>query len=72
VDRAADRYTVERVSLAGAGPSNSETVEITVGLRNASHTQVLSGLQAGDVVLVRSIKHLEPDLMDARTLFSGR
>ncbi len=72
VDRAAGRYTVERVPPTSVDPAGSETVEITIGLRNATHTQVLSGLEAGDVVLVRSIKNLEPDLMDARTLFTGR
>jgi len=69
-DRAAGRYTVERVTAATV-----ETVEITVGLRNASTSQVLSGVKAGDVVQLSALETRaaqELSLPDARRLFGGQ
>jgi HlyD family secretion protein len=69
-DRATGRYTVERVAAGGA-----ETVEITIGLRNANYSQVLSGVQAGDVVLIPPVEARNTQqlsLPDARRLFGGQ
>jgi HlyD family secretion protein len=72
VDRAARRYTVERFVQGGAGASQTETVEISIGLRGATHTQVLSGLEEGDTVLIRAIEKQAAPLGPGQRLFGGR
>lgn len=51
VDRASGTYSVRRMAAGGA----TETVVITVGLRDAGHTEVTSGLSAGDRVQLGGI-----------------
>ncbi len=74
-DRARGRYTVERVTGGDEGTPQTETVEVTIGIRGAAQTQVLSGLQAGDEVLIRPLK-IQPTqeltLPGARRLFGGQ
>jgi HlyD family secretion protein len=73
-DRTAGRYSVERLSRGSSGSQATETVTITIGLRDAAYTEVLSGLREGDVVLIRPVqsqKPQEPLLPGARRLFGG-
>ena len=52
IDRATGTYSVNRVGTDAAGNQTIEEVEVIVGLRDGDHTQITSGLQAGDQVLV--------------------
>jgi HlyD family secretion protein len=61
-DRAAGRYTVERVVPGGSSQSQVETVEISLGLRSATQSQILGGLEEGDVVLIKAIEKKETPL----------
>lgn len=73
-DRTADRYSVERVIQGTGGDPETETVPITIGLQDTAYTEVLSGLQEGDVVLMRPVQTEAPTealLPGARRLFGG-
>jgi len=56
VDREAGRYYVDVVVSDGADEAASavERVEVTIGLRDGENTQIVSGLQEGDRVRLRS------------------
>jgi HlyD family secretion protein len=71
-DRAAGRYTVERVVLGGSDQSLAETVEVSLGLRNAKQSQVLSGLEQGDVVLIKAIEKQEVPIGPGQGIFGGQ
>ena len=51
VDREAGRYHVNRLLPGGA----TETVEVRIGLRSSSHTQILSGLAEGDRLVLPQV-----------------
>ena len=50
-DRAAGRYYVTRQTALG-----DETVEVTIGLRDDDHTQIVSGLAEGDTVALQTVE----------------
>jgi HlyD family secretion protein len=52
IDRSTGTYSVNRVGADAAGNQTTEEVEVIVGLRDGDHSQITSGLQAGDQVLV--------------------
>jgi HlyD family secretion protein len=52
VDRDAGTYNVNRVTADAAGNQTIEEVEVTIGLRDGQYTQITSGLQEGDQVMV--------------------
>lgn len=54
VDRSSGRYSVNRVVTDAAGSRSFEEVVVTIGLRDGRYTQITSGLQAGDELLVGS------------------
>lgn len=51
VDRQADKYYAQRVQ-----GDEVQEVQITIGLRNESYTEVTSGLQAGDELVVQAAR----------------
>ena len=54
-DREAGRYFVNRVTATNDnGVPTTEEVEISIGLRDNQHTEVTSGLSAGDQLLIGS------------------
>ena len=62
-DREAGRYSVHVPSADGTG----EQVEIQIGLRDESHTQVLEGLEEGDLVLLPQV----PEQTQSESGFPG-
>lgn len=56
-DRAAGRYYVTRKTALG-----SEEVEVQIGLRDDTHTQITGGLQEGDTVLLQTVDLTAPTL----------
>ncbi len=51
-DRSRGVYSVVRVTTGADGQEVLETVPVTIGLRDGRHTEIKSGLAAGDVVVV--------------------
>ncbi len=51
-DRAAGTYTVNRLVTDATGQPAVETVAVTIGLRDGDHTEITSGLNAGDAVVL--------------------
>ncbi len=52
VDRTTGTYSVILVQTNEQGLPLYETVEVTIGLRDSDHTEVSSGIQAGDELLI--------------------
>ncbi|MEM7113746.1 MAG: efflux RND transporter periplasmic adaptor subunit [Chloroflexota bacterium] len=52
VDRQAGTYTVNLVGADGEGNPTTTSVEVTVGLSDSQYTEITSGLQVGDEVLL--------------------
>ncbi len=52
VDRSTGRYFVTLVETDAAGAEATRQVEVTIGLRDGSHTEITSGLSEGDRVRV--------------------
>jgi multidrug efflux pump subunit AcrA (membrane-fusion protein) len=52
VDRSVGTYSVNRANTDANGNQTFEEVEVTIGLRDSNNTQILSGLEEGDEVLV--------------------
>jgi HlyD family secretion protein len=77
LDRQSGIYSVELIIEDDSGPVSTQNVEVTVGLRDSRFTEILSGLQEGDEVMV--INHLpltsfgpgEDDGGDGPGFFSG-
>ncbi len=55
VDRQAGTYNVNRVTFDDAGNQVIDEVEVTIGMRDGQHTQITSGLQDGDQVMVGNV-----------------
>ncbi len=51
-NRSAGTFTVNLVRTDAAGVQSFEEVPVTIGLRDASYTQITSGLEEGDRVLI--------------------
>jgi HlyD family secretion protein len=51
-DREAGTYIVNRVHTDPDGKGTTAPVEVTVGLKDSDHTQIINGLVEGDVVLL--------------------
>ena len=51
IDRQQGTYTVQRI-ISGADGETTETVAVTVGLRDGQYSEILSGLAAGDELLI--------------------
>lgn len=54
-DRTAGKDYVNRVLTAPDGAQTTEKVEVTVGLKDDNNTEITSGLQAGDKVLIGTL-----------------
>ncbi len=54
VDRAANEFSVLLMTTDEEGNESSTEIPITIGLRDAQNTQVTSGLQVGDELLIES------------------
>jgi multidrug efflux pump subunit AcrA (membrane-fusion protein) len=52
VDREQGRFTVNRVLLDENDVETFEEVEVTIGLRDGRYTQILSGINEGDELLI--------------------
>ena len=61
VNRRDEIYTVNLVDYDSEGTMTTTEVEIDVGLSDNSYTQVISGLNEGDEVLLGSLAELEND-----------
>ena len=55
VDRANGQYNVNRVQRDAAGNITTETVPVTIGLRDDQFTEIVAGLNEGDEVVIGSI-----------------
>jgi len=55
VNRENGTYTVNRVITDAEGVESTEEVEVTIGLRDGRYTQITSGLEEGDELLVGSV-----------------
>jgi HlyD family secretion protein len=55
VDRANGQYNVNRVQWDAAGNITTETVPVTIGLRDDQFTEIVAGLNEGDEVVIGSI-----------------
>lgn len=55
VDRSRGIYSVNRVTTDADGNETIEVVEVTIGLRDGDNTQIIDGLQDGDVLLVGNV-----------------
>ncbi|MCA9960986.1 MAG: HlyD family efflux transporter periplasmic adaptor subunit, partial [Anaerolineales bacterium] len=55
VDRSAGTYSVHKVTRNGDQPISISETTITIGLRDGQYTQITSGLQAGDEVMVGDV-----------------
>ena len=62
-DREAGRYFVSIPSADGTG----ERVEVQIGLRDESHTQILDGLEEGDLVILPQV----PEQIQSESGFPG-
>ncbi|MCB8981054.1 MAG: efflux RND transporter periplasmic adaptor subunit [Ardenticatenaceae bacterium] len=62
-DRAAGKYFVTR--------ADGEVVEVTIGLRDDENTQITSGLEAGDELLVATAVPVDEGFTPGRGPFSG-
>jgi HlyD family secretion protein len=51
-NRAAGTYSVNKVTRDAEGQISTTAVPVTIGLRDGRYTQITSGLQAGDEVLI--------------------
>lgn len=54
-DRSAGTFSVNLVRLDEDGNQTIEEVEVTIGLRDANNTQITSGLQEGDQVMIGNV-----------------
>ena len=54
-DRTAGKYYVNRVLTGPDGAQTTEKVEVTVGLKDDNNTEITSGLQAGDKLLIGTL-----------------
>ncbi|MBE2221312.1 MAG: efflux RND transporter periplasmic adaptor subunit, partial [Anaerolineae bacterium] len=52
IDRSKGTYSVNRVTTDADGNQTTETVQVTIGLRDNNNTQIISGLNEGDILLV--------------------
>jgi HlyD family secretion protein len=52
VDRSKGTYSVNLITTDADGNQTTEEVEITIGLRDSNNTQVISGLNEGDELLI--------------------
>lgn len=55
VNRSAGTYSVNRVTREGDDRLTTTTIPVTIGLRDGRYTQITSGLQAGDELLVGNL-----------------
>jgi len=55
VDRQAGTYAVNRVTVDATGNQIIEEVKVTIGFRDGKNTQITSGLEAGDPVMVGNV-----------------
>ena len=51
-DRTAETYTVNRITTDANGDASTETVDVTIGLRDDTYTEITSGLNQGDEVII--------------------
>ncbi len=54
-DRSAGTFSVNLVRTDAAGNQTVETVEVTIGMRDADNTQITSGLQEGDQLMIGNV-----------------
>jgi multidrug efflux pump subunit AcrA (membrane-fusion protein) len=52
VDRSKGTYSVNLVTTDADGNPTTETISVTIGLRDRNNTQIISGLNEGDVLRV--------------------
>lgn len=60
-DRSANTYSVNLISRDAEGAITATEVEVGVGLSDTQYTQITSGLDEGDEVLLGSLAELEED-----------
>jgi HlyD family secretion protein len=65
-DREANTYSVNRLVPGTNGASSSEQIEVTTGLKNDEFTEILSGLGAGDQVLLNTISTSSDEAEETR------
>jgi HlyD family secretion protein len=59
VDRSSGTYSVNLVQTDAEGNETTTEVEVTIGLRDNTHTQITSGLQEGDRVMIGNAAPVE-------------
>lgn len=52
VDRSKGTYSVNLMTTDADGNPTTETVEVSIGLRDGNNTQIISGLNEGDVLII--------------------
>ena len=54
-DRSAGTFSVNLVRIDADGNVTVEEIEVTIGLRDANNTQITSGLQEGDEIMIGNV-----------------